>query len=143
MHTFQSFVFLGVSLIGTDIAEAVHRQMASGDHANENLTRYVASRFYESIRHVGLNGAKAWGPGLVVCGRNSVYFVRASQWRGPAVPAITDTQVVAVLERTQSASVIRLGPRRRRAIVGHFGVTGDIFKDKMLDRGLKYLLECY
>lgn len=141
MYTFQSFVFLGASLIGTDIAEAVYRQMTSGDHANEDLTRYAASRFYESIRHAGLNAARACGPGIVVCGKDSIHFVKASQWRGPAVPSVTATQIIAVLERSRGASLVCLGARHRRTIVGHYSVSSDIFRNEMLDRGLQYLLE--
>ncbi len=152
MRTLQPFLFLGTVLLGTDIANLVLQQMVLGtEHPGsqdyspvaEGLVLHSASQFYESIRQAGLRMMRALGPGVVICGMKSIHFVRATDLQRFAVLEANAAPVIAFLERSRDASVVRLGARRRRTVIGHIRPGGKLFRNEMLDRGLQYLLEYY
>lgn len=152
MPTFQPFMFLGTLYMGADITNRVHQQMAVGlSHSNnsidDDILSSAASIFYESIRTVSLRIIRELGPGIVVCEQSMIRFVRSKDWHGtcPQIEALqacdTTSDVLVVLNRPRDASVIRLGSRRRRKIIGHCLNTGRLSRSEVLDRSLQYLLE--
>lgn len=148
MRTFQPFLFLGIVVLGVDITGFIHQQMILDARypdslSTQGLALYAASRFYESIRQVGLRMTRMLGPGVVIYGKESIHFVRATDLQRFSALEANVAPVVTFLERSQDASVVRLGARRRRTIIGHLRADGELFRNEMLDRELQYLLEYY